>query len=284
VKIAFTSSSSIDVVGSRSDLSRRLSVLTLPPFSFREYLLFKNGTELPILSLDEILSNHAQIYRKLYGFESEFREFCTQGALPACLESPLPSVVRGLVEKAVQRDMLSSGKLSQEDLVHIRQALLFIARAGADGCSYSSISKNTGITKYKAQQYASLLSSASLAKVILPYGANVMPEPKILLTLTIRANLAEGVDEDRLKGTLREEFFVHHVAGAGLELNYLKGARGQKLADYVVFYKARKLIFEIGGAGKGASQFKGISAKEKFILSQPGSARGIPLILLGFLW
>jgi len=71
----------------------------------------------------------------------------------------------------------------------------------------------------------------------LPYGANVLPEPKIMLVPTLRSNLAQGSDEDRFIGT-----------------------------------------------GKSVSQFKGIDAKEKLVLTQPGSKSGIPLILFGFLW
>lgn|GEM_PF-1311473 len=116
------------------------------------------------------------------------------------------------------------------------------------------------------------------------HGANVLPEPKIMLAPTVRANLAQGSDEDRLTGAIREEFFIHHVAGADLTVNYLKSMRGQKLPDYVLFLKDRKVIVEIGGAGKTSSQFKGIDGKEKLILTQPGTKSGIPLILFGFIW
>ena len=82
--------------------------------------------------------------------------------------------------------MLSLGKLSQEDLLNIHSVLLLIARSGIEGCSYSSISKNVGITKYMARQYIGMMDSASLLKVVMPYGANVIQELKILLNPGIR--------------------------------------------------------------------------------------------------
>jgi predicted AAA+ superfamily ATPase len=284
IRIIFTSSSSIELTEGKYDLSRRLTLQSLPLFSFREYLLFRKKAEIPVITLDEILANHKQLYQKVYSYESDFLEFSTLGALPACLESPLSSVVVSIVEKVIQKDILSAGRLSQEDLLNIRIVLLFIARAGVEGCSYSSISRNTGITKYKAQQYIGLLHAASMVRIVLPYGANVLPEPKILFAPSLRANLAQGADEDRLKGAIREEFFIHHVTGANLTVNYLKSLRGQKLPDYILFHKGGKFIFEIGGAGKKSSQFKGMDMKEKHILTQPGSPNGIPLILFGFLW
>ncbi|NTV83157.1 MAG: ATP-binding protein [Bacteroidales bacterium] len=284
IRIIFTSSSSLELSEGRYDLSRRLTLTHLPLFSFREYLLFSNKTNLPVLSLEGILVNHKKIYQELYSFEPYFRPFSSIGALPACLDSPLPSIIMSTVDKVIQKDMLTVGKLSQDDIHAIKTVLLFVARAGIEGCGFSSISRNTGITKYKAQQYIGMMEQASLLKIVLPYGANVTPEPKIMLAPALRANLAQGVDEDRLTGAMREEFFIHHITGAGLTVNYLKSMRGQKLPDYMLFFKNQKLIIEIGGAGKGASQFKGIEGKEKLILNQPGSPNGIPLILFGFLW
>ena len=284
IRIIFTSSSSLELSEDRHDLSRRLTLELLPLFSFREYLSFKKGIEIPTISMDDLLGNFRSLYQTVYSYEPDFREFCFLGALPACLQSPLPSVITAVVEKVVQKDMLTAGKLSQEDILNIRSALLFMARAGGEGISYSSLSRNLGITKYKAQQYVSLMQSASLIKIVLPYGANVLPEPKILFAPALRVNLAQGSDQDRLIGAIREEFFVHHLTGAGFTVNYLKSLRGQKLPDYIVFYRERKIIFEIGGAGKGPAQFKGIAEKEKHILTQPGSSNGIPLILTGFLW
>ncbi len=284
LRIIFTSSSSLELSEGRYDLSRRLTILHLPLFSFREYLSFKANPDLPVLTVEEIIKNHKEIYRELFSFEPDFRTWSEIGALPACLDSPLSSIVEATVDKVIQKDMLTVGKLSQEDLLSIRAVLLFIARAGIEGCSYSAISRNTGISKFKAQQFVRMMEAGSLLRIVLPYGANVLPEPKIMLAPTLRVNLAQGSDDDRLTGAIREEFFIHHLTGANLTVNYLKSMRGQKLPDYVLFLKDRKVIVEIGGAGKTSSQFKGIDEKEKLILTQPGTKSGIPLILFGFIW
>jgi uncharacterized protein len=284
IQIIFTSSSSLELSEGRYDLSRRLTLQHLPLFSFREYLLFKKSTALPVLTLEGIISDHKNLYQTVYSFEPDFKTYSGIGALPACLGSPLSSIIVSTVDKVLQKDMLTVGKLSQEDIHSIRTVLLFIARAGIEGCSYSSISRNTGITKYKVQQYIGMMESASLLRIVLPYGANVLPEPKIMMVPTLRSNLAQGGDENMLAGAMREEFFIHHITGANLTVNYLKSLRGEKLPDYVLFFQNRKMIIEIGGAGKSVSQFKGIEEKEKYVLTQPASKNGIPLILFGFLW
>jgi len=281
VKIAFTSSSAIEIAESRHDLSRRVAIVNLPPFSFREYLLFKKGVELPVLTLGNILADWKKNYLKVQEYEPLFMEFCTGGALPFSLENPDPQAVGNVIDKIIQRDLPSVSKFDSEDAANTRRMLLFIARSGIEVCSYSSIAKNLGITKYMAQRYVDMLSSAFVLGAILPHGTNLTREPKFLFTLPFRAHLSSGVDEARLKGALREEFFAHHVPG----LLYVKGAKGQKAPDYFVQLGARRLVFEIGGAGKGATQLKGVDEKyEKFVLSSPASDKGIPLVLFGFLY
>ena len=108
--------------------------------------MFSKKTDLSVLTPDEIISDHKTLYQKVFPFEPDFRTYSMTGALPACLDSPLSSIIVSTVDKVIQKDMLNVGKLSQEDIHSIRAALLFIARAGIEGCGFSSISRNTGIT------------------------------------------------------------------------------------------------------------------------------------------
>ncbi len=107
----------------------------------------------------------------------------------------------------------------------------FISRSHVDVCNYSVISRNTVITKYKAQEYIGLLEQAFLLKVMLPYGSNVTMEPKILYRLPFRSYFSEGTEDDRITGAIREEFFIHHISNIGVDVNYLKSVRGEKLPE-----------------------------------------------------
>ena len=68
-------------------------------------------------------------------------------------------------------------------------------------------------------------------------------------------------------------------------MHYLKGTRGEKTPDFLVEYGGQRLAFEIGGRGKGRSQFKGIQADRKIILTPDiaPSLDRLPLYLAGFL-
>jgi len=284
IKLIFTSSASIDIIRSKYDLSRRVVIMNMFPFSFREYLFFKKNTLVDRMSLDDILTKYRELYQKVYIFEPEFHEFCVMGALPSAIDAPFAQTIRNIVEKMINNDLLIYGKLNREDIINISHILRFISRSPVDSCNYSVISNNTGVTKYKVQEYIGLLEQTFLLKVMLPYGSNVTREPKILYRLPFRSYFSEGTEDDKITGAIREEFFVHHLSNIDAEINYLKSTRGEKLPDYVVFHKNEKIIFEIGGSGKTRKQLKGISGS-RFVLSQPGNLeKGIPLILMGFLW
>ncbi|MCF8108477.1 MAG: hypothetical protein K9J81_05740 [Desulfohalobiaceae bacterium] len=70
-----------------------------------------------------------------------------------------------------------------------------------------------------------------------------------------------------------------------VRFQYLKSTRGAKTPDYLIQEAAKKLVVEIGGLGRGRSQFKGVKYDRKIVfadVSAPGDDR-FPLFLLGYL-
>ena len=64
-KIRFTGSSAIDIIYSKYDLSRRVSLVHLPGLSFREYLEFKFDYRAPIFNLNDVLTRHEECTQQL---------------------------------------------------------------------------------------------------------------------------------------------------------------------------------------------------------------------------
>ena len=60
IRLIFTSSVSLSIFESSYDLSRRVRLLYLYPFSFREYLFFKEDIFLPALTLDKIVKKQTK--------------------------------------------------------------------------------------------------------------------------------------------------------------------------------------------------------------------------------
>ncbi len=108
-----------------------------------------------------------------------------------------------------------------------------------------------------------------------------MKEPKVVMALPYRL-LYKPLNE--AIGGLREDFFVGALKALGKEVFYLKSMRGQKTPDYFI-RDFEDITLEVGGKGKGRSQFKGMDVKTKIIFADGYDMTGIrrPLFLAGLL-
>lgn len=282
LRILFSSSVSLAMQASAHDLSRRVRLLHLYGFSFREYLTFTQGLSLPVIEMEQIAGGNWQPDHLRAG--RHFEEYLRGGMLPFSLEEPEPFVLlEGILEKVISHDIPSVERLMVDELESIRRLIRFVGRSAIDGINYSSLSRNLGITKYKAQQYVGCLEKAFILHQVFPAGTNVLREPKILMTPPNRLLYR---DFDDAVGGLREDYFVETMKQAGIQFRYLKSTRGAKTPDYLIEDARGKLAVEIGGSGKGRQQFKGIQIDRKLLFAhRPVPERGrLPLFLLGYLY
>lgn len=281
VRVTFTSSVALGMRASAHDLARRVRLHSLDYFSFREFLRLKHGERLPLLSLDDLLEG--RISPQHLQAEDRFDAYLTGGLMPFAMEEPEPlPLLEATIETIINRDIPNTLRLHVDELETLKRMMAFVGRSGIDGINYTSLSSNLGITKYKAEQYVGAFESAYLMQRLLPCGTNVLKEPKVLLMPPIRV-LYRPVDEAR--GGLREDFFALAMRQAGLAIDYLKGARGQKTPDFLIDHNGQSVVFEVGGKGKGRTQFKGVSADRKIVLAEGAemSAVRMPLHLIGML-
>ncbi len=64
--------------------------------------------------------------------------------------------------KIIQRDIPYVSSLKTDELLKIEKTLEFIGKASVAGVNYSTLSRNIGITKYKAESYVRLLEQSFL--------------------------------------------------------------------------------------------------------------------------
>ena len=280
VRIVFSSSVALSLHETAYDLSRRVNLVAINPFSFREFLYFTKELELPSLSVMQLLEKQwdaAHIRQEIH-----FESFLKGGLFPFALEEPniLP-LLGNILDKIITGDIPLIGRLLTDEIPILHRMVRFIGSSPPDGINYSSLSNNLKITKYKAEQYVHLLEQAFVLKCVMPVGTNVMKEPKILLRLPYR--LLFQPFENAI-GAIREEFFAEMMICKGISFNYLKSTRGAKTPDYLVQSDTKSYVIEIGGPGKGREQFKGFDGKKNLILAHGNETTGIkrPLFLIGF--
>jgi predicted AAA+ superfamily ATPase len=281
VKIYFTSSVALSLYESSHDLSRRTRLYTLYAFSYREFLYFKMGTNLPKLTIKDIINKNWQSDHLRYSYY--FKEYLQGGILPFSLDEPeIKPIVFNIIDKIVYKDIPFIAKLTLDEVEIIKKIIKFIATSSVDGINYSTVAHNLKITKYKAIQYLGLLEKSFILKLIMPKGSNVLKEPKVLLYLPLRLLYREYQE---VIGGLREDFFIETLLINNIPFYYLKSTQGRKTPDYLISVNDEKMIIEIGGKGKGRSQFKGISKEKSLILADGENIEGLkrPLYLIGYL-
>lgn len=281
LKILVTSSIALKLEELSHDLSRRAKSFQLYPFSFREFLYFDQNVKLSPIMLSDALNGKWTTHHLKYGHL--FKEYLQGRLYPFTLdEQNFEELFRNILNKIIKIDLPQIGKLSPQDILVVEKILAHIGRSGAEGISYSSLSKNIGISKYMAEQFVMLLSRAFLLQVIFPKGANVTREPKILMGIPYR-QIFKNYDE--AIGAIREDFVVEILRAQGvIEISYLKSNRGEKTPDFLITNtNGDEVVIEVGGRGKGRSQFKGITVEKKYVVvdSLDWKEDQIPLFMLG---
>jgi hypothetical protein len=280
VKIIFTSSVLLSIFESSYDLSRRIRLFYLYPFSFREYLFFTQNVSLPKLTWDNIIEKQ---WGGCLRYQYLFADYLKGGLFPFSLEEPqIIPILENILKKVIRKDIPSVARLQVDELEVIEKVVKFIGKSPVDGINFSSLSKNIGITKYKAEQYINLLEKAFVVNPLFPKGTNVLKEPKVLMYLPFRLLYK---DYEQSIGGVREDFFAEIMRMKGYQVHYLKTNRGAKTPDFLIRVGNKDIVAEIGGKGKGRTQFKGIKNVDKIIFTDSIEAQGIrrPLFLVGML-
>jgi predicted AAA+ superfamily ATPase len=169
-----------------------------------------------------------------------------------------------------------------DELPLLEKLLTFIGRSQVDGINYSTLSRNLGITKYKAEQYAEAFEQAFVLQRLFPAGTNVLREPKVLLMPPIRL-LHRPMDE--VEGGLREDFFAMAMRQAGIPIQYLKSTTGKKTPDFLIQHRDRKLFLKSAARVRPFPNSKACKPIRKIILAPDiaPTQDQIPLHLMGFL-
>ncbi len=284
VAVWFTSSVSLALTAAGWDLSRRVRRVQLRPFSFREYVDFTESTQLSSLALADALTKplepHYLRHQHLFG------RYLEGGLYPFVLQPGATlDLFSSILDKVVASDIPNFDRsLSAQDLDDIRKTLRFIGSSSIDGINYSSVSRNVGITKYKAEKFLAYLERSFLVTRVFPAGTNVLKEPKVVMQLPYRRLYSSP---EQAIGPMREDFFALAMHQHEAPFHYAKTTRGGKTPDYVVDLDGHPAVIEVGGRGKGRSQFKEVEYERKVILfdgdiggMRPGER--VPLFYIGF--
>lgn len=280
LQIIFTSSSLLEILNARADLSRRADMYTLQGLSFREYLNFELDTAFPVIRLEDLLKDHfkiaADIALQLKPIQ-HFKPYLEYGYYPfykenqALYHQKIEEITNLILE--IELPLLRSMDIAYVN--KIKQLLRIIITSVPFKPNVAKLSERIGINRNTLVTYLHYLEEAKLTKHLYKdaKGITQLQKPDKIYMENTNLLYAFGTLPIN-EGNLRETFFANQV-GYHYLLEY--SDKGDFLVD-------GRFIFEIGGKNKGKDQTLGEA--DAFIAAdniEMGIGNKIPLWLFGFL-
>jgi predicted AAA+ superfamily ATPase len=284
-RIVFSGSSMIDLVQTKYDLSRRVTIYYLHGFSFREHLEWHLKKELPIYTLDEIVKNHVEIEQEvpIPGILKQLQEYYRSGYYPFfwgfTQEREKFQAIENAMQKTIYEDIGTLHSLKTASLIVIEKLFKFIINSLPGELSAYKLAQALGKDFETISTYIHYLQEAGLVRFLYPKttGKAYLRTPNKIYpdnsNLMYAAYLS--VSQDNTLGKVRETFVINHLQNANFHTFH--SARGDLCVD--------TYTFEIGGPSKKVDQIRG--EKNGYILADgilTGSKTHIPMYLIGFLY
>lgn len=284
-KILFSGSSTIDLIRSKYDLSRRVTLHQLYGLSFREYLEIEMDLSLPILTLDAILKSSVAIAQEMRipSILKHFGHYLRTGYYPffkdLTLDQDKYQAIVNIAQKTIYEDIGTLHALKTPTLGLIERLFKFVLSSAPGELNAYKLSSRLEKDFESISSYLQWLLEAGLIRCLYTdkTGHAALKNPTKLYpenTNLLYAGYAQILDHSHL-GKVRETFALGHLQNG----------------NYPVFYASQgdfsvgDVVFEVGGKGKDKSQIKALT--NGFILADDiliGAEMKIPLYLLGFLY
>ena len=186
LKIVFTGSSVMRLKEENTELRDIVKSYNLRGFSFREYLNLRSGLNLPPFTLEEILSNHESLARKVLQKirpMEYLQEYLHHGFYPFFLEKRnFNENLLKTMNMMVEVDILLIKQIELKYLSKIKKLLYKLAVDGPQAPNVSQLATDIQTSRATVMNYIKYLTDARLINMIFPLGEEFPKKPaKIMM-------------------------------------------------------------------------------------------------------
>ena len=282
LQVVFSGSSLLHILNADADLSRRCVHYEMQGLSFREFLLFRKGIEMPSYSLEEILANPFEICLSVTEKckpVAEFAEYLKNGYYPFYFEnkqdyySYIEQVIGFVTE--VELPLLCNVEIANVRKIQALLGILAITKTCE--IDVSKLANAIGVHRNTVIEYLSYLNRAKILNLLYSDLKSVSKMKKPDKVYLENANLMYALANVPVNiGLLREIFVVN-------QLQYKHSVEyGKADGDFKV---DGKYTFEVGGKEKNFKQIAGI--ENSFVLAddlEMPVGNKLPIWLVGLLY
>jgi len=254
LKITFTGSSLIQILNADADLSRRVLSYTMEGLSFREYLHFYKGIQLPVYSLHEILKDPDSVcdeINKVCRPQQMFEEYLRVGYYPFYdgNETEYYSRIENIINFIVEQEMTQFCGVDPAFTRKMKAMLLFLAGNLPYEVNIAKLSSYLELNKNTVLSYLSSMQKAELLYLLYTDNKSVTKMQKPDKIFLHNSNMLYALAQDTVIGTIRECFVVNQLA-VNHTVEY-----GKNVGDFKI---DGKITFEVGGADKSFDQIANV--------------------------
>ncbi|MBQ0030991.1 MAG: ATP-binding protein [Bacteroidales bacterium] len=250
MKITFSGSSLIQILNADADLSRRVLSYTMEGLSFREFLHFYKGIQLPVYKLDEILTNADAICGQVNATcrpQKMFEEYLRVGYYPFYDgdETEYYNRIENVINFIIEQEMTTFCKIDTAYTRKIKAMLLFLAGNVPYEVNIAKLSAYLELNKATVLNYLNSMQKAELIHLLYSDNKSVTKMQKPDKIYIHNTNMLNAIGTDCPIGTRRECFVINQ-----LNVNH-KVEYGNTTGDFKI---DGKIIFEVGGEKKSFEQ------------------------------
>lgn len=255
MKITFSGSSLIQILNADADLSRRVLSYDMPGLSFREFIRFYHGKELPVRTLEQVLDDPDtvcdEVIKTVGSPQKLFEEYLRVGYYPFYDgdEQEYYSRIENVVQFVIDQEMTLFCGVDPAYTRKIKAMMMYLADNLPFEVNISKLSSYLELNKQTVLSYLASMSKAELIHLLYSDSKSVTKMQKPDKTYIHNPNMLFTLAKSVNVGTLRECFVVNQLSTSH-EVEYCK-TQGDFKVD-------GKWIFEVGGADKSFDQIAGL--------------------------
>lgn len=284
MRIVISGSSLLSLQEGDTDLSRRCVNHDIQGLSFREFLHFYHGIDLPKYSLEQLLANPWPLVEEVNDKcrpLQYFQDYLQYGYYPYYLQLKniidYNTTIEQVVGYIVDDELPRICKVDVQNTRKIKALINILAISVPYEIDVKRLSIQSALQRTTVLEYFNYLNKANILNLLYSdyYNAKKMQKPdKILMD---NSNMLYALASQPVNiGTVRETFAVNQLSRSHL-VEYAKTGGDLRVDG--------KYVFEIGGADKDFAQIADMP--DSYILADDieyPSGNKLPLWIIGFLY
>lgn len=271
LQLVISGSSILDIYKGMADLSRRMPIYEMQGLSFREYLRLFHGIDVPVYSMEDILTHKAVIN----GIEHPlplFHDYLKRGYYPFGRDAEFKIELMQVINQTMEIDIPMHIKANVSVGRKLKSLIMVVSKSVPFKPVMQKLADVTGISRNDIPDYLIYMERAGMISQLRNATGGLRGLGKVEKLYLDNTNLIYALAPEHADiGNVRETFFMNQT-------RVCNDVRSSDISDFEIDNK----VFEIGGRKKGQKQIE--NASDGYIVKddiESGYANVIPLWAFG---